>query len=473
MNTIIGRENEKRQLQKYLDSGKPEFVAVYGRRRVGKTFLVTSFFNNKFDFDTTGIIDGNSEIEMQAFYTSLLNYGYQGPRPGNWMEMFDALRHLLEKNVNRKRIVVFIDELPCFDTHKSQFVKALDYFWNSWASRVSNFFLIVCGSATSWIVKNIVDNHGGLHDRITHEMHVRMFNLRETRDFLISKKIHWDDLSVLQAYSVLGGVPYYLDMLDREQSVSGNIDSLFFGENGDLKKEFNRLFKSLFRNPDRYVDIVKCLSQNRSGLTRIEIAQKLKLADNGHLSTMLEDLVNCDFIRKYRTAFQKIKSNSAIYQLTDFYSLFYLTFCKKDSTDAYYWTHTINTPVQNTWYGLAFERVCMAHVSQILYSLHLDRIHTEYYSWRSNASGANAQIDLIIDRSDRIVNICEIKYSLNDYSLTKDQKDKLLARVQKFVEERGVSGGYHITLITTHNLKPNVNSSVIQSVVTLSDLFQE
>ena len=475
MDTMIGRTKEIGLVSKYMKSGKAEFVALYGRRRVGKTFLVTSYFKNKFDFDVTGIIGGRKEEELEAFYVALKRYGYQGKKPKKWMEVFEALRTLLEAKMKQrkgKRCVVFFDELPCFDTPKSGFVHALDYFWNSWASRQSSFFLVVCGSATSWIVRNIIDNHGGLHGRITHELHLRPFSLKETELFLKKQKSKWKRISVLQAYMILGGIPYYLSMLDVSQSLTENIDRLFFSEDAELRKEYARLYESLFVHSERYMDVIKVLSNSKKGLTRKEIAEKLSIANNGHLSNLLEDLINCDFIRRYEVAGVRVKSNGSIYQLMDFFSFFYLDFVEgRRRKDPHYWSKILNTPAQNTWYGLAYERVCLSHISQILRVLHLDSVLTECYSWRSKNSEDGAQIDIIIDRADDMINICEVKYSREKYSLTKSEYAKILNRVETFGLETNTRKGVHVALITTFGIVENKYSDIAQNVVNLNDMF--
>ena len=476
METIIGRSKETGQMAKYLQSRKAEFVALYGRRRVGKTFLVTTYFKNKFDFDVTGIIGGRKDEELTAFYTALQHYGYQGKKPKKWMEAFESLRGLLEAKMKKRkgrRCVVFFDELPCFDTPKSGFVHALDYFWNSWASRQSGFFLIVCGSATSWIVRNVIDNHGGLHGRITREMHLKPFTLKETELFLKKQKSKWKRLSTLQAYMILGGIPYYLSMLDVSRSLTENVDQLFFSEDAELKKEYTRLYKSLFSHPERYMEVIKVLSDNKKGLTRKQIAEKLHVANNGHLSAVLEDLINCDFIRRYDVAGVRVKSNGSIYQLMDFFTLFYLHFVDgKRRKDPHYWAKTLNTPQQNTWYGLAYERVCLAHIQQILNALHLDNILTECYSWRSRDAEDGAQIDLIIDRADDMLNICEVKYSRDKYVLSKAEYKKITNRVEAFGQETNTRKGIHVAVITTFGLSENEYSEIVQNVVCLDDMFK-
>jgi len=471
MSAIIGRTEEIELLTRYMKSGKSEFIALYGRLRIGKTFLITNFFENKFTFDTSGIISGTKKDEMSAFYNSMCTYGYTGKRPRTWMEMFAALRTLLQNDTSKGRKVLFIDELPCFDTRCSGFIKAFDFFWNTWASRQSDIMLIVCGSATSWMVRNIINNRGGLHNRITHEMHLRAFNLKETKQYLWRQGIKWNNMLVAQVYMIMGGIPYYLSMLDQTKGLAENIDKIYFSENAEMKSEYNRLYMSLFNNPKPYIDVIQLLAKHKKGLTRKEISEKLKTAYNGHLSDVLENLEYCDFIRGYYTLGKQVKTYGQIFQLIDQYSLFYHYFDKLKTKDVHYWTFTLGTPVQNTWYGLAFERLAMSHIQQILSALHIDRMHTEYYSWRNNGT-KTIQIDLVIDQADGITNVCEVKYSNKDFVLDKKECNNILNRKGSFEDATNNERTVRLVLITTKALQKNVHSDIFQNVVLLKDLFE-
>lgn len=468
MEKIIGRESELGLLSKYYDSERPEFIALYGRRRVGKTFIVRSFFKDKFDFFATGILEGTYEEELKSFNDSLKEYGHKGADSSNWMDAFSALAALMSKAKRKKRCVIFLDEISCFDTPNSGFTRALGHFWNKYASRQDNVFLVICGSATSWMTKNVLNNKGGLHNRRTHELHLRPFNLAKTEQYFASRKARWSRLSILQAYMVLGGVPYYLSLLDMDESLPENIDRLFFSEDAPMRDEYRRLYRSVFKSPERYMDIVKALSANKSGLTRTEISEAVHIDSGSGLSEMLDDLVACDFIRSYRNG---LKKNGEIYQLMDFYTLFYLQFCANPSSDRYFWKNTLNSPQQNTWYGLSYERVCMAHIQEILRALHLDTIHTEYYSFRSKDASPKVQIDLVIDRSDDFVDIIEIKYSRIRYEMTKDESEKIERRVSRFINETKTRKGVQTVLITTLGCEKNRNADVCQRFLTLDELF--
>lgn len=469
---IIGRKEEIRQLQAYCESGRPEFIAVYGRRRIGKTFLIDEFFHYQYSFSVSGVLDGSPTEQITAFTQALRKIGYQGDMPQSWMNAFFILSELLETRLSEnQRCTIFIDELPCFDTPRSGFIQAFSHFWNTWGQKHPQVLLIVCGSATTWMIKNIIDSHGGLHNRITHEIHLRPFTLNETESMLQSMQIHWDRLSILQIYMIMGGIPYYLSLLQKGESIVQAIDRLYFSAHANLQSEYKRLFASLFREPEPYLEIMRILSASRKGITREEMIKALGKKDNGHLSEYLQNLIKCDFIRYYFVKTKKVRKTNGLYQLTDFFTIFHNTFLTRPINDEHYWSHNLQTPLMNTWLGLAFERVCMAHIPQIKRCLGIDRIGTEYYSWRSKTSENGSQIDLLIERADRIINLCEIKYSTTPYSIDKSEEMKLRIRQSDFAEETGTKYAIFPTMITTYGIRKNAYSGYIQAEVTLDDLF--
>lgn len=484
MDKLIGREREIKQLGDYVASERPEFIAIYGRRRVGKTYLVNKLFDGKMAFSMTGVLGGTMDEQMEAFIDAMQEFsGNLIEKPKTWMEAFRVLKAYLKRKVAlRRRCIVFLDELPSMDTQRSGFVRALGYFWNSWASLQDNLTLIVCGSATSWMIRHIVNDKGGLHDRITHEIHLRPFTLRESELYLLSRGFKWNRLSVMQAYMALGGIPYYLGLLHKQESYAMNIDRLFFSEDEEMRREYKRLYSTLFKSPDSYTAIVSALSKVRYGLTRDELRKTLGKGSSGSLSKKLEDLMNCDIIRKYVVREKNIKKNSAIYQLTDFYSIFYLTFIPKAEAETNYWTHHIGTADVNTWLGLSFERVCMAHVAQVKQALHIDHTATKFYSWRSkNATpdsgqdtglARKSQIDMVLDRADGIINIMEMKYSEAEYTLDKVEDGKIRQRTETFRKETGAKEALWPTLVTTYGLTNGIHSSTFVATITMDDLFK-
>lgn len=474
MQKIIGREAQIKQLNEYIYSSNAEFVAIYGRRRVGKTYLVNQLYGKDFSFSVTGILSGTYDEQMTSFVEALKDFGCDVPAvPENWMNAFILLKNLLKTKISKEKpLIIFIDELPSFDTQRSGFVRALGYFWNSWACMQDNLTLIVCGSATSWMINNIINNKGGLHNRITHEIHLHPFSLKETEKLLQNNEFQWNRKQILYAYMAMGGIPYYLCMLRKDESFAQNIDRLFFSEDSTLRREYKRLYETLFNSPAIYMEIVRILATNKTGLSREDIANQLNIDSSGNLSTKLEDLINCDIIRKYCVRTKKIKSTSAIYQLVDFFSLFYLTFNPKAERENNYWQNHLGNPELNTWMGLAFEKVCLSHIVPIKKALKIDGIATQHYSWRSKQKENRTQIDLIIERADKIVNLCEIKFSNEKYLLKKEEAEKLQHRIATFRAETELACPIWLTMITTSGLAPSVYNADVVKELTLTDLFE-
>ncbi len=473
---VIGRIDEIARLEAYYKSGKPEFIALYGRRRVGKTFLVEQLFADKFLFHVTGVVEGDKEDEISVFYNALRNIGYNGKSSMSWYDAFMELRKCLEKKIRKnRRCVLFIDELPCFDTPNSRFLKAFGNFWNEWCTLHPEIMLIVCGSATTWMIKNIVDSHGGLHNRMTHELHLHPFTLKEAETYLKSNGVVWDRLSILQIYSILGGVPYYLSLIQDNESVSQAVDRLFFSREGELRNEYKRLFLSMYKSPEPYIKIIALLCKNKSGLTREELISHEDVLNNGHLSEYLDNLEKCDFIRLYHIkdkAGRKLKKSGGIYQIMDFFTVFHNAFLLKETTDRKYWSHHLNTPEQNNWYGLAFERTCMYHIDEIKEAIGIGAISTEYFSWRSTESDPACQIDLLIERADRVINICEMKFSSGEYVIQKSEDLKIRNRIEAYREETKTRCAVLPVLVTTYGLQKNMYSDNIRNVITMDDLFK-
>lgn len=473
MEKIIGRIEEQKLLLSLKDSPKAEFVALYGRRRVGKTFLINQLFGSNFAFKMTGVLDGSLKDQLAAFSDSMDDFGYDmEEKPKDWMDAFKLLKKALKPRVESGApCIIFLDELPAMDANRSGIAKVVGYFWNSWASLFSNITLIVCGSATSWMITNIVDSKGGLHDRITQEIHVRPFCLKESEEYFNENGFQWNRDIVLQAYMAFGGIPYYLSLLSPRESFAQNIDRLFFGPDEKMRREFKRLFATLYNRPEGYIEIVKKLCENKHGATRQELAESLKVSNNAFLGKKLDDLVHCDLLRKIPVREKKIKKNDFVFQLADFFCIFWLTFIQKAELENNYWQHHINTPEINTWMGLSFERICMSHIQQIKKALRIDGISTINYAWRSKSSTPGAQIDLVIERADKIINLCEIKYSQTPYSIDKDEYQKLLNRRETFSKETGLRHSPWITMIVSEGLSQGLYSDIAQGIITKDELF--
>lgn len=468
---IIGRKRELEQLSTIFNSDKAELVAVYGRRRVGKTFLVKGFFNGNFDYYATGIFEGSQKDELDAFCDTLRQKQPSLPPIKSWMEAFTALRDYLKK-LRKKRIVVFLDELPWFDVPKGKFLKAFEWFWNSWGSTQDNLKMIVCGSATTWMTDKFISGKGGLYNRTTERIYLAPFNLNETEALLRSNGLNWDRSLILDAYMVFGGVPLYLNMLKKNLSLDANIDEMYFREGASLRNEYDFLFRSLFKDSSFYMRIVDVISKKNKGITRQEIAKQAKVAASGTLTKALKNLVNCDFIRKY-TAFGKQKRD-ALYQLTDLSILFYKRFVENyGGKDEHHWMNTIDSPSRRTWTGIAFEQVCLLHVPQIKQALGIAGVQTDICSWHfaGNEDTSGAQIDMLIARRDKVINLCEMKYSTYDYEITPKYSRELRERCATFKSVTKTRHSLHTTLITPWGLKQNANTTIINQTIVLDNLF--
>ena len=471
-NKIIGRKLELSILEECYKSTSSEFVVIYGRRRVGKTYLVRQAFGLRFSFYATGLANGKKNEQLCNFCQAVsqyLNIDYATAE--NWMEAFRYLSKAIsqDESTDGKKIL-FIDEMPWMDTPQSDFLMALEWFWNSFASARNDILLIVCGSATTWITNKLIHNHGGLYGRLTNKIHLKPFSLAECEEFYAMKKIVMKRHEQLMAYMIFGGIPYYLNYMKANQSLDQNVNMLCFSENALLKNEYNDLYHSLFNSPDKYIAVVTALANKSSGMNRTELCKTAKLQPSGATTKILEDLELCGFIRSFN-GFGKNRKNK-MYQFVDFFSLFYLKFMANNGEDKNMWTHIINTPTYNTWNGYAFEQVCLAHTEQIKNALGISGILTNVASWRSTTIKPAAQIDLVIERADKMINLCEMKYTTKPYTITKSYSENLDHKKWAFEDETKTKYGIFQTMITTYGIAKKGYFSSINCNVTMDDLFK-
>lgn len=470
---MIGRIKETKELAEALASEQSEFVAIYGRRRIGKTFLVNETVGAQYSFQHSGVENAGLREQLDYFRQSLSLYGnFRCPRLANWREAFFELEKMLQKSTEARKIV-FLDEVPWMDTPKSGFLAAFEHFWNGWASLRKDILLIICGSATSWMVNEVLYNRGGLHNRVTRPIPMGPFSLKECEEYAAWKRLPFDRLQIAECYMALGGVAYYWSQLSSEMSVAQNIDRLFFAKDAKLSSEFHRMFSSLFRKSKVHVDVVTHLATRRQGMTLAELKERTGVA-GGAMSKVLGELRECGFIRANPCLGKKKKD--AIYQLIDNFTLFHFKFLQdRPADEEHFWELSYEKPAVNAWRGLSFERLCFWHIPQIKAALGISGILASVYSWRKksvDSLGEDAQIDMVIDRSDRILNVCEMKFSSAEYAMTKEEHDKLERRIELFREATATKKGIMPTLITTCAMKQTANSGIIRAVVTLDDLFR-
>jgi len=470
---IIGRKKELQKLELILQSKKSEFLAVYGRRRVGKTFLIREFFSYHFDFQISGLANANTAQQLFNFDSSLRkqsNLVYEEGSP-NWLVAFQRLEEHLENLPGTGKKVVFIDELPWFDTQTSDFLMGLEHFWNSWATNRKDVLLIVCGSAASWMINDLINNRGGLHNRVTQKMKIEPFNLQETEEMLLSKNCALDRYQIVQLYMAMGGIPYYIDAVQPHLSATQNIQELFFDSAGLLKNEFFNLYRSLFRKYEIYEKVVAALSTKNEGMQRSDIIKTAGLSSGGTLTKVLADLEESGFICSYPSFDNKKKHT--IFRLSDYYTAFYFRFVadgKYKGENA--WVNLIDNPAHRSWQGLAFEQVCIDHVRQIKKTLGISGVQSSDTAWRGGSEGRLAQVDLLIDRRDHVINLCECKFSLDVFTINKSYSEKLRSKVATFKAASQTKKSVFLTMITTYGVEKNqYANALVQNEVTMDDLF--
>lgn len=472
MDRLIGRHGEQALLQACMSSGRSEMVVIYGRRRIGKTFLVRRFFNDTYDFAFVGRHEMSRELQLTEFAKALQHYSGSTMTPGlrNWSDAFDALQSLLQSKKKKGKKVVFLDEMPWMDTPKSDFVAALENFWNGWANMRDDIMLVACGSATSWMIDKLLHNQGGLFNRITQKIYLRPFRLKEVEEYLDDRKFNWNRYQIAQCYMILGGVPFYLSLLNPKLSLLGNIDELFFSSShAMLRMENNELYATLFRHPENYLAVIRLLTERKEGFTRKEIADRMKIG-GAALTKILSDLEQCDFILPYARFGNT--SNNTIYRIKDLYTLFYYKYVNDvDTKDPQRWTHLSSTPQVTSWQGFSFELLCLLHLDEIKQALGIDRILNDASAWRSKNSDVNTQIDLVIKRGDMNINLCEMKFSTGMYAIDKAYEQKLRERMSIFRAETHTRCSTRITMVTTYGLLQNKHSAIANDEVKLDDLF--
>jgi len=472
---MIGRQKEIEILSKAFASEKPELAAVLGRRRVGKTYLVRTFFQDKIDFEIVGLKDGSTSQQLRNFGYSLKIAVKSDDLvvPKDWLEAFYLLtEHLESLGEPHRKKVVFIDELPWIATVKSDFMTGFGYFWNSYVSK-KNILVVICGSATAWMINKIINDKGGLHNRVTRKIHLLPFTLAETEAYFQSRNITFDRYQILLLYMAMGGIPHYLDQVEGGKSAVQNIDDVCFHPQGLLRTEFDNLYSSLFANPDRYETVIGALSGTWKGLGRIEIIQRSSLKDGGGLSTILQDLELSGFISSY-IPFNK-KKKDTLYRLTDYYSLFYMKFIRDHPANTSgMWNALNQTQTFKVWSGYAFENICLQHIDNIKAALGISGVLTRQSSFLAKGSTETegVQIDLLIDRQDNCISLCEIKFYNDVLMLSKADADALRSKKGIFQRSTGTKKHIFITLIATYGLTPNSHSvGLVDQVLDMHTLF--
>lgn len=472
---LIGREKEIRTLEEAMESKDSVFLAVYGRRRVGKTFLLRQTLSDRIVFSYSGKANITRQSQLKSFRLSLMEQGMPDcPVIKDWFTAFSCLKRLICLSSESKKVIL-LDEVAWMDNHKSDFIPALEGFWNEWCSNRNDIFLIICASATSWIIDNVFHNRGGLHNRVTMRMRLSPFTLKECEEFSIANNLSYSRKDILNLYLAIGGVAWYWTLLKKGYSVKQNISQLFFENDSPLRGEFFELYSSLFIRPEKYIDIILALGKKSSGMERQELSAECKVSNNSKLGKMLQQLEECGFIRSY-IPYGK-KENSVVYQLIDSFSLFHLKFLSKFKGEINS-DMVLSSSSYNTYCGLAFEKAVMNHLNELKRAMGISGINTQAYTWRSNPKKLKegekgAQIDIVLDRADGIINIIEAKWTSNGepYMISSLDEEDLLNKRRVFIEQTQTRKSVFLTMVTISGIKKNSHFDSIQNFFTLDDLF--
>lgn len=474
---VIGRTEEKAILHKALSSDEAEMISVIGRRRVGKTYLIRSVYEEHIVFEISGLQNASTQDQLRNFANQLRKYSGSKtiiPTPKDWLDAFFILSDFLEQLEAKEKPVVFFDEVPWMATHKSGFLKGLSYFWNSWAVK-QKIVVVICGSAASWMIQKILRDKGGLHNRVTRRIRLQAFTLAETEAFLQSRGIRLEHYQLLQLYMAMGGIPHYLKEIEGGRSAMQNIDSICFGENGLLRDEFLNLYPALFKHADYHIALIRALAKQPNGLPRQQLIKYAKISDSGRISKVLTELSESGFITAYQ-AFGK-KKKGKIYRLTDEYSIFYLRFIEPNLSETQgVWTSLSQGQAYKIWCGYAFENICLKHIPQIKKALGISGVYTRSTSFykKGDDNSKGAQIDLLLDRNDRTINIVEIKFYDGIFSISKDYAQKLRQKVQLFKEATQTPKQVFLTMLTATGLKTNMYSTgLVDTAFDMEILFEK
>ncbi len=487
MEQIIGRQKEIKLLEDKISEGNSEFIVVYGRRRVGKTYLIKQFFSNKKTilFEQTGINNGSISEQLAIFAQAISHSFYQDAPlavPLNWMDALKLLTTAMDKTPKNKRITLFFDELPWLASAKSGFLKALEYYWNTNWSYRKKLILIVCGSAASWMIENIIYAKGGLHNRITAKIALQPFSLTETEQYLRYRGIQLTQQHILHLYMAIGGIPHYLKSIKKGLSAHQNINNICFHSDGLLFSEFKILFHSLYEDPETYITIIRSLARKATGLSRSELINITKIPDGGYLNIRLRSLEDAGFIRTFLPVGHTRRG--VHYKIIDEYTLFYLTWIEPiikntvgTNLTEHYWDSIIKKGSWYSWAGHAFESICFKHIDLIKKALGIDHIPSlcsdwQYRSEKNNTDDQGAQIDLVFDRDDNCVNLCEIKYTEKPFVLTKEYAKIIMTKENVYKKQSRSKKQLFWTLITANDVsKSDLTKNIFSRFVTLKDLF--
>lgn len=464
---VVGRTLEKEKLEEALNSHRSELIAVYGRRRIGKTYLIRAYYAKHIVFSFSGLRNGVRPDQIENFMLQLqgLTAQFKDSKPENWLQAFDLLKRYLKGiRQTKKKKVIFIDEFPWVDTMRSGFLPAFENFWNDYCTTRSDLIVVICGSAASYMLKKIIKNRGGLHNRITKKIKLAPFQLKEVKAFFEYKGVNLPEIEILKIYMALGGIAEYLEYVQPGDSSVTALERICFQKGAHLEYEFDEVFKSLFDDGSYHEQIIQSLSKGpKKGMVRSQILKDQNLSSGGQFSKSMNELIESGFVEKYDA--YKANRKTTMYRIVDEFCLFHLQFMQKFKGNS--WKQLFTKKEYESWCGHAFEMICFKHIENIKMALRCDQINSKNYSWNSK----NAQIDLVIDRDDNTINLCEIKFYNNTFTVDANYAQKLRAKEAEYRNETGTKKGITTVMLTTWGIQGKHATGIVSKSLTKECLF--
>ena len=494
---MIGRKKEIKLLNEICDLEESSLVAIYGRRRIGKTYLVNHMFKKYRQdclfFEFTGAYDGDKRGQIDNFIDQVYEWFYVEPsfEIKSWSDAFRFLKRTIDKEIKKRdsneKVIVFLDEVPWIDrSNKGGFLSALGYFWNTWCEPRENVVLILCGSNSSWIRDKILKNaRGSLYQRVTHQISMYPFDLKETKAYLLEQKgFMIDNKTVTDIYMIFGGVAKYLSFLNPNESSAENIDRVFFSIHGSMYREYDELFSSLFADKsDYYKSVIELLCTRRSGFSLSDISKAFNEKLGGKLRLAIAELEECGFIKglsKYGNSVRGVN-----YMIVDPYILFHHKWIKGFSRNDIatlpnnYWLHKSSSQSYAVWSGYAFEIVVMVNIRLYLNAIGRLGFFSGVYHWQHMAKSEDeqgAQIDMVVNYGNNIFDILECKYYNSEYVISKEYAKNIknkLSMFKKYGLYSKQKSELRLVFLTSYGVKMNAEAHSLNiSRVCLDDLFE-
>ena len=305
---------------------------------------------------------------------------------------------------------------------------------------------------------------------ITCQIFLRPFSLKETELFMNDRDFGWSRKQIAEAQMVFGGLPFFFDLLNPDESLTWNINMLCFNQHALLRNESKKLLEATLKKSPVYNRIMERLSHNYYGMPKAQCQEELGIPQ-GTFTRAVDDLVKCGYVHESKDNY--IKGHPLRLQLVDPFLLFHYNFLSKNAPVQVksFEVYKADTGKYINWRGHAFEVLCLYHIEQIKKALGISGVNTNEYSWISSKKEGGAQIDLVIERDDGIANLCEEKFTDTAFSISSEYEEDLLNKIELYKQETKTKHATKLVLISVEGIKGSAHTEHITRVLTLDDLF--